>query len=138
MPPSSPTFVEELKVPRRASMADSTRLTIKLKSTKYQYSLRLDLPPNTAYFLSASRYQLIRKPPKHYAPPPEHRPPPPRKSQPPTRPAASALSRRGRFRPTCSRSAGTSRVLLWGRYPRGSAPDEFPCQRLYLLRSRKA
>ena len=64
-----------------------------------------------------------RSPPKHYAPPPEHRPPPPRKSQPPTRPAAAALSRRGRFRPTCSRSAGTSRgVLLWGRYPRGGVP----------------
>src|ERR671916_1527211 len=62
MPPSSPTFAEE-KVPSRASMADKTRLTIKLKSTKYQYSLRLDLPENTAYFLSASRYQPIRKPP---------------------------------------------------------------------------
>src|SRR5918998_3380707 len=63
MPPSSPTFAEE-KVPSRASMADKTRLTITLKSTKYQYSLRLDLPENTAYFLSASKYQPIRKPPR--------------------------------------------------------------------------
>ena len=51
------------KVPRRRSMLDRTRLTITLKSTKYQYSLRLDLPENTAYFLSASRYQPTRKPP---------------------------------------------------------------------------
>src|SRR5215203_3484183 len=36
-------------------------LTMMLKSTKYQYSLRLDLPPKTAYFLSASRYQLNPK-----------------------------------------------------------------------------
>src|SRR5215212_10608437 len=33
-------------------------LTMILKSTKYQYSLRLDLPLKTAYFLSASRYQI--------------------------------------------------------------------------------
>src|SRR4028118_953837 len=64
MPPSSPTFEAEPEVPSRASMADSTRLTMTLKSTKYQYSLRLDLPPNKAYFFSASRYQPIRNPPR--------------------------------------------------------------------------
>src|SRR5215204_7610857 len=37
--------------------------TMMLKSTKYQYSLRLDLPLKTAYFLSASRYQLNPRPP---------------------------------------------------------------------------
>src|SRR5918999_5973184 len=54
---------EELKVPRRASIPPSTMATMMLKSTKYQYSLRLDLPLNTAYFLSASRYQLNAQPP---------------------------------------------------------------------------
>jgi hypothetical protein len=41
----------------------STMATMMLKSTKYQYSLRLDLPLNTAYFFSASRYQLNSQPP---------------------------------------------------------------------------
>jgi hypothetical protein len=41
-----------------------------LKSTKYQYSMRLDLPLNTAYFFSASRYQLTRHPPCSVHPPP--------------------------------------------------------------------
>src|SRR4028118_302856 len=63
MPLSRPTFAEELKVPSRASRPDRTRPTIALKSTKYQYSLRLDLPENTAYFFNASRYQLISNPP---------------------------------------------------------------------------
>src|SRR5215211_6600760 len=38
-------------------------LTMMLKSTKYQYSIRLDLPLKTAYFLSALRYQLNSRPP---------------------------------------------------------------------------
>src|SRR5215203_3478260 len=38
-------------------------VTMMLKSTKYQYSVRLDLPPKTAYFFSASRYQLNPRPP---------------------------------------------------------------------------
>src|SRR5215212_1850296 len=63
MPLKRPMFDEELKVPRRASIAANTIPTMMLKSTKYQYSLRLDLPLNTAYFLNASRYQLIPNPP---------------------------------------------------------------------------
>src|SRR3712207_2564647 len=63
MPLSSPMFEEGLKVPRRASIPASTMATMMLKSTKYQYSLRLDLPLNTAYFFSASRYQLNSQPP---------------------------------------------------------------------------
>src|SRR5829696_3739703 len=63
MPLSSPMLEAELKVPRRASIPASTIPTMMLKSTKYQYSRRLDLPLNTAYFFNASRYQLNSKPP---------------------------------------------------------------------------
>src|SRR5215218_3222736 len=63
MPLSSPMFDAELKVPKRASIPASTIPTMMLKSTKYQYSLRLDLPLNTVYFFNASRYQLNSKSP---------------------------------------------------------------------------
>src|SRR5919112_4821400 len=52
-----------LKVPNKTSISDSTINTMMLNSTKYQYSIRLALPLNTAYFLSTSRYQLTRHPP---------------------------------------------------------------------------
>ena len=50
-------FEEELRVPSATSMIDKTTATMTLKSTKYEYSLRLDLPLNTAYYVSASMYQ---------------------------------------------------------------------------------
>ena len=39
-------------------MYRKTPLMMAVKRTKYQYSLRLDRPPNTAYFFNASMYQL--------------------------------------------------------------------------------
>src|SRR5215208_5069353 len=63
MPLNRPMFPAALKVPSNISINASTTPTMMLKSTKYQYSMRLDLPLNTAYFLSASRYQLTRHSP---------------------------------------------------------------------------
>src|SRR5829696_1549486 len=63
MPLSRPTPCTTLKVPSKVSISDSTITTMRLTSTKYQYSARLDLPLNTAYFLSTSRYQFTRHPP---------------------------------------------------------------------------
>src|SRR5829696_922333 len=62
MPLSKPTPCTTLKVPSKVSISDSTIIAMRLNSTKYQYSARLDLPLNTAYFLSTSRYQLTRHP----------------------------------------------------------------------------
>src|SRR5829696_6434376 len=62
MPLNKPMFPAALKVPSNISINASTTPTMMLKSTKYQYSMRLDLPLNTAYFFNASRYQLNSKP----------------------------------------------------------------------------
>jgi len=55
MPLKMPTFATPVVVPINPSISASTTPTMMLNSTKYQYSARLDLPLNTAYFLSASR-----------------------------------------------------------------------------------